>query len=531
MAARRPESPTHIGPYRVLRPMGSGGMAHVYAVEDPATGRNRAVKLLTRRGMAWTRFEREYRALARMDHPNIVRVFRFGVTDKRQPYLVMELLEGLPIQEWASGFGEVGDPERVEATVRALAGVADALEYLHRRGFIHRDLKSNNVLVLPDGTAKLLDFGATRGVGPDASSITRFGEFVGTYTYASPEQIDGDEQDARSDVYSLGVLAYRVLCGRPPFEADSILAITRMHFEQAPDPPHERVPSLPLPISGLVLEMLAKQPRERVQSAGEVADRLRWSNSTQVVLDQDEATNELTTSPSLVGRRQTLRAVQATLERARPGRMVLVIGAPGGGRHRIMKEARALASSAGFLLYRAELDDAGALDLTSLGNDTTPLPDPRTFLAALERHNRAAVLFCRDLHDASPEALESIKLIRQGVTHKGTPLLVFASLLSSEDNPAIRLAFMDASRISLRPLTVGEVGTLMASMLGEGSIPTQTVNHVAEATGGQPGFVRERWRPRGCSWPSRRREAGFAGEIDPREASRYPGHSGGKPPG
>lgn len=461
-------------------------MARVFAVKDPVTGHQRAVKLLTQRGMAWTRFGREYRALARLDHPNIVKVFRYGVDELLQAYLVMEWVQGLPIQEWVARFGEPGEARRTSAAVCALTGLAEALAYLHRRRYIHRDLKSNNVLVRDDGTAKLLDFGATRGIGPDASSITRMGEFVGTFTYASPEQIDGDTLDERSDIYSLGVLAYRLLCGRPPFEADSVVALSRMHFEVEPAPPHRYVPGLPESLSRLILTMLAKRPEDRVQSAGEVADALREHARTEAGGLSSPPRGALH-APRLVGRHGVLLSIEAMIARARPGRMALLVGAPGSGRDRMLSEAAALTKAAGLACWKLDFDASGALRVQA-GPDEQPV-GPEPLLDALQGRAEPAALLVRHLEHASRTSLEGLRQLRAGVVERGLQVLFFASLLDHADTSAVRLAFLDAARLPLRALTSGEVEALASSMLGEDTAAPRTLRAITLATGGQPGFV------------------------------------------
>src|SRR5687767_3995224 len=150
-----PPLPDEIGPYRVLRPIARGGMAEVYEVEERSSGEHLALKLLVQTGGARARFDREYEALIRLNHPNIVRVYAYGHFGDH-PWLSMELVEGTPIQAYAKKVGRPGSLERLEEVVRIAHDVAMALDHIHHRGLVHRDLKSANVLVLPDGRVKLI---------------------------------------------------------------------------------------------------------------------------------------------------------------------------------------------------------------------------------------------------------------------------------------------------------------------------------------------------------------------------------------
>ncbi|MDP6931673.1 MAG: protein kinase [Myxococcota bacterium] len=474
------DHPEEIGPYRVVRPVDEGGMAKVYEVEDPSTGKRFALKLLSQKGLALPRFKREYRALARLDHPNIIRVFRYGVADSGKPYLVMELLDGTAAQVYLRGKGSPGSAERCSEAARVVACVADALGYLHERRIIHRDLKSSNILVLADGSVKLLDFGAARLLD-STMSITRQGEFIGTFAYAAPEQITGGKVDARSDIYALGTLLYRLLCGVPAFDANSILDWARLHLEETPVPPHERVDGISETHSALVMKMMEKNPEDRIQDAREVARSL--GHGAGEVMPVSGVAMRLK-NPALVGRRAALQGLRATVDRARPGRMTLVVGAAGSGRERILSEAAGLCRRRGLRVHVATFERDPAL-----GGGGDPETLTRHLLQPLQKSRQPTALFFRDLHQAPSATLQALKGLREAIVRKKMPVLVFGSVLDTEDGPALRLTFMDASRILLEPLTSGEVGVLVGSLLGWRSIPTSLTLRVAGATGGQPGYV------------------------------------------
>src|SRR5262245_41138199 len=217
---------TRLGDFLVLDAIGSGGMGVVYAAQQDRPRRTVAIKVL-RRGIrhpeVLKRFEREAEVLGRLQHPGIAQVFAFRPGDRRTPaYLVMELVAGPPITEYARAHA-------LPFMARAALGakVCEAVQHAHERGVIHRDIKPANVLVAGDGQPKVLDFGIARATGIDVqlSTIqTAHGHIVGTLAYMSPEQLRGspDEIDARTDVYALGVLLYRLVAERLPFEVHGV---------------------------------------------------------------------------------------------------------------------------------------------------------------------------------------------------------------------------------------------------------------------------------------------------------------------
>jgi hypothetical protein len=258
--------PSTIGPYRVVRVLGRGGMGIVYEGFDPAVNRRVALKVILDEALdatAMARFEREARLLARVKHPNVVAVHaleRLG----RSPVLITELIEGArPVTPGLA-------PREAAAVVSALA---DGVEAVHRAGVLHRDLKPANVVRRADGSIVLLDFGVAREL--DGSSLTRTGEVVGTPAFMAPEQVVGRDVDARADVYGLGAVLYALLVGSPPFEGSMVKVLSQV-VEVEPRWPRERV-GAPAGLDAIVRRAMAKAPAERFQTAGALRDELdRW---------------------------------------------------------------------------------------------------------------------------------------------------------------------------------------------------------------------------------------------------------------
>src|SRR5829696_5327790 len=228
------------GRYRVIGRIGSGGMADVYEAEDTQLGRRIALKLLYRRfaedAEFVERFRREASSAAGLSHPNVVQVFDRGEWDSTY-YIAMELLEGRNLKEVVRDHGALDPALAVDIVLQILK----AARFAHRRGVVHRDIKPHNVIVDQEGRAKVTDFGIARA---GASDMTETGSIMGTAQYLSPEQAQGHPVDARSDLYSIGVLLYELLTGVVPFDADSPVTIALKHVSETPIPPSELVPGV-----------------------------------------------------------------------------------------------------------------------------------------------------------------------------------------------------------------------------------------------------------------------------------------------
>src|SRR5215469_714795 len=280
-------SGTKLGPYEIVAPLGAGGMGEVYRARDTRLERSVAVKILPQhladKAEASERFEREARTISSLNHPNICQLHDVGQQDGVR-YLVMELLEGETLADRLRR-----GPLPSEQVLRYGAEIADGLHAAHRRGVVHRDLKPGNVMLTKSG-AKLMDFGLAKGIiqpslvsegltatltSSHATPLTQQGTIVGTFQYMAPEQIEGKEADARSDIFSFGAVLYEMVRGKRAFEGKTLVSVAAAILEKEPEPIRGQ-PLTPASLERVIRKCLAKDPDARWQSAGDLASELRW---------------------------------------------------------------------------------------------------------------------------------------------------------------------------------------------------------------------------------------------------------------
>jgi beta-lactam-binding protein with PASTA domain len=264
------------GRYEEGEPLGRGGMAEVRRGVDNRLGRSVAIKRL-RVDLAsdatfQARFRREAQSAASLNHPTIVSVYDTGEEPDPNgsgvtiPYIVMELVTGKTLRDLIREGRKIMPERALEIT----SGVLEALDYSHRAGIVHRDIKPGNVMLTPQGQVKVMDFGIARAVADTSSTMTQTAAVIGTAQYLSPEQARGETVDARSDLYSTGCLLYELLTGRPPFVGESPVSVAYQHVREQPLPPSSFDPDIPPEVDAVVLKALAKNREERYQSAAEM---------------------------------------------------------------------------------------------------------------------------------------------------------------------------------------------------------------------------------------------------------------------
>jgi eukaryotic-like serine/threonine-protein kinase len=263
--------------YEIGGVLGRGGMAEVHRGRDLRLGREVAVKVLrndlARDPSFQVRFRREAQAAASLNHPAIVAVYDTGedrTPAGATPYIVMEYVEGETLRDVLRREGHLS-PQRA---MSLSADICGALDFSHRNGIVHRDVKPGNVMITPQGAVKVMDFGIARAVSDSAATMTSTAAVIGTAQYLSPEQARGEGVDARSDVYSLGCLLYELVTGAPPFTGDSPVAVAYQHVREDPRLPSSINPQVPPELDAILLKAMSKNPANRYQSAADMRNDL-----------------------------------------------------------------------------------------------------------------------------------------------------------------------------------------------------------------------------------------------------------------
>ncbi|MBQ8382290.1 MAG: Stk1 family PASTA domain-containing Ser/Thr kinase [Clostridia bacterium] len=263
--------------YRIKSLVGSGGMSRVFLVDDLLLHRELALKMLrediSKDEAAVRRFIHESKAVSMLSHPNIVSVYDVSVTSEIK-YIVLEYAEGITLKEYLQEHGPLSPEETIHIAVQILSG----LQHAHSRGIIHRDIKPQNIIIAPDGSIKVTDFGIAKI--PNSETITMADKAIGSVHYISPEQASGLRVDMRSDLYSLGIILYELICNRVPFEAENAVAVACMQISSRAVPPSEIVPDVPKGLEQIVMKAISKRPADRFENATQMLTCLQRLETT-----------------------------------------------------------------------------------------------------------------------------------------------------------------------------------------------------------------------------------------------------------
>ncbi|MEB3328253.1 MAG: HD domain-containing phosphohydrolase [Candidatus Sericytochromatia bacterium] len=492
--------------YKTLSTLGEGGMGAVLLVEDTTSAERVALKVLSPKlerfeggeAAAALLFKREFRAMARFQHPNNCQVFDFGTLPDGDPYFTMEFVEGQGLDELL--------PLTEEEAVSVLRQLCLALGTVHRQGFVHGDLKPENIRLRADGVLKLMDFGLADVAGNAHGSIR------GTLAYMSPEMAKGGRIDQRSDIYALGAVMYHLLTGAPPFQGATAVDVLRAHTREKPAPMVGARGPLSEAIQQMVARMLEKEPIARYQSVRDVLGELG--------VEAEEALQAALLSSEFVGRKAELARLQAALTVAQEtgrGQAIAVTGPAGVGKSRLMEEFRfgVQLANVPFLFGQATASQTPYGPFVQVLNGLIPVlrevapgelsqaapalarllpeltdgrpgsvlePDQErlviqaavTRLIAAASRRAGAVLVLEDWHQADPLSQETLAYLIRNAASVGLLIVVTAH----DEVAGVGEA------LSLRAFSAEEVRAVAASMLGVSQLPAPLVAQLADWSGG-----------------------------------------------
>ncbi len=504
-------------------------MAWVLLARDPSR-QPVALKVLraSRLNTGQKRFKREFHALVRINHPNVIRVESYGDI-YGHPYIAMEYVEGSDLHQLVRSFKGMPGQLRWKRCGRILVDLCRALAHIHRRGLVHRDLKPSNILLDPQGRAKLTDFGIVKDLDPSADPNVS-NTLVGTWAYASPEQICGDPIDHRSDLYSLGVILFVMLTGRRPFVAKDIAGYLELHKDHTPPRPSDLVPGVPDYLDEICVRLMRKAPRDRFQSAQEVLYNVEHANEEHSHSLPARARDDDEWELPLVGRTlelASLKEVLAELMRGQ-GSALWVLGPVGCGRTRLIEICVHQAQRLGFPVHitraRESAGPFGALErlaaelerdlgpefppdlrdaVQAFGRDQGPVQGDLRYRVfdglrlALERalDNGPRVVAVDDLHLAPSAVFDLLAYILRTVVAKGAPLLVLGSARTDLQEYATK-RLSDTGILGLAPrilepasLGRGDIQDLIRQLLGDAPGSKALAQRLHRETEGNPLFV------------------------------------------
>ena len=511
-----------IGDYEVIQEVGRGGMAVILSARHQTSGELRAIKLVlpgSHHDEVVRRFHLEFDTLARLEHPGVLRVYETGSFEGR-PFIVMEFIDGMELGAAVESWMLLPPSDRFQKAKAVLVSVAKALEYVHSQGLVHRDVTPSNVMLLRDGSIRLMDFGVVKEPGAD---LTTVGEVVGTAAYIAPEQINGARVDSRTDLYGLGAVLYLMLTGRRPFNARTLAGYLEKHLHRPVRPPREIVPTVPKGLNDACIRLLEKDPKSRFGSASHLLHALDEASASDAVIAAGNW------DPGVVGRAGELAQVREAMARlaAGQGGLMVLEATYGMGRSALASDAMTQAKRFGIPCsfgrsmtpdqrafetyretYRALIDDtsgptalAVAFGERKAGEAT--LEKWRVFSAfkGLLEQQGPRLLVLDDLDRADRGSIEMTEyLVRNLVGEGKAPLLIVVTrepavggdvlqdLLSSHN------IGVEAELIRLGPLDVGAVEELLLSLVRDDPRVRDMAKRLHREGEGVPFFIREMLR-------------------------------------
>ena len=514
--------------YDVLSLLGEGGMGQVFRVADAfANGQELALKVIKVAGEATEdqrlRFKAEFHAMARLRHPNTIAVSDYGELEGGNLYIAMELVPGRELSDVIAG-----KPLPLAEIYPLLLQLLQALDFIHSRGYVHRDIKAQNVRVTPDGTLKLMDFGLMGQIGQPSSR-----QVTGTPGYLAPEVAQGGVISAASDLYSVGCLAYEMLTGRLPFEG-KLLDVVRAHVQNPPPPLRQRRPDAPEALERIVMRLLEKEPGRRYRTAGLVSEDLAALAGVALARESLDQQLSFLETGEIIGRDAELAQLEAALAAARTGgvRPIFVTAPAGTGKSRLVQELELKAKLAGFVVMHGSCHEDGMAPYEALtaslrsalphgteeerlrylptlahlfpefaGEDgaEAEAPDAATLAEAVrgwlvDLSARTPVLWLLDdLHWADGQTVEVFNHALRGLA--GCAVLAVGTFRCDETpagSPLWRtLDDGESDHLRLRALSRAAQAALVGAMLADARMPDAFAEALDRATGGNPFFLTE----------------------------------------
>ncbi len=500
-----------IGPYRLLRPLGRGGMASVYLVEHVDDGERYALKLLHASvddPNAESRFRREFRALSRLLHPNVLKVHERGSHEGRQ-WFTMEYVDGRDLRQAIADWATLSPDDRMTRIQSVLVQTTRALAYVHERGFIHRDITPANLMIRHDGAVKLMDFGL---VTDHTAERTQVRELVGTAAYTAPEQVRGERVDARADLYALGAVLYQALTLRKPFTAHTVQGYMEKHLNEVPRRPSELDPLIPDLLDRVAMRLLEKRPEDRFASA---------SHLLRVLGDVSDPDLADRWPPRTVGRTDIKAWIRKHLEDVAAGRsggVLRLTGPSGHGKTRMLDLAEKAARRLGlriargrsrphdrpFGAYGAIYRSLKPVDPPSVLEDTFVRGEPprerypvNAAFREIITESSPCLIILDSLQHADGATRELTEyLIRNTLSLTETPVvfLLAAETRNAQAQPPSWATEQVVDHMHLSPLTASEVEETVLSVLPETPSTLALAARLYEESRGAPSHVADMLR-------------------------------------